>query len=228
MSEVEEAPSERKTETEETSERERDLDSNPKRFPVEESERGIESPPVDDCCPICFDTFTVPCRAPCGHWYCAGCILQYWNHGAALQPCKCPMCSQQISRLTPETSLNLQQEEEVTEVLKNVWKYNRLFVGGTYGFVLKMLDFPLFIKRMFQAMMDTGRVDGYLYKARLFALFLGILYHLCGFRFLPAGLNAIDFFDYSAIALVVTLYLVGLIRRRQRFQRVRQLAATEP
>lgn len=29
-----------------------------------------EGPPLDDCCPICFGTFDVPCKANCGHWYC--------------------------------------------------------------------------------------------------------------------------------------------------------------
>lgn len=29
-----------------------------------------ETPPEDDCCPICFSSFTVPCRGNCGHWYC--------------------------------------------------------------------------------------------------------------------------------------------------------------
>lgn len=35
-------------------------------------ERKIESetPPEDDVCPICFCSFTVPCRGNCGHWYC--------------------------------------------------------------------------------------------------------------------------------------------------------------
>ncbi|CAK9169521.1 unnamed protein product [Ilex paraguariensis] len=32
--------------------------------------RSTESPPADDCCPICFCSFVFPCRAPCGHWYC--------------------------------------------------------------------------------------------------------------------------------------------------------------
>ena len=37
--------------------------------------------------------------------------------------------------------------------------------------------------------------------------------------------NAIDLFDNLAIALVFTLYMIGLYRRRQRRQIVRQLAA---
>lgn len=65
--------------------------------------------------------------------------MQYWDYGAALQPCNCPMCSRKITNLTPEASLVLQQQVEVAEVLKNVQKYNRLFVGGIYGFILVSL-----------------------------------------------------------------------------------------
>ncbi|KAL6964387.1 RING-type E3 ubiquitin transferase [Sarracenia purpurea var. burkii] len=132
-----------------------------------ERKRMNESPPVDDCCPICFGRFTVPCRGPCGHWYCGDCILQYWNHGAALQPCKCPMCSQLITRLIPETSFDRCED---VEVLENIRKYNRVFVGGVYGFILKVLELPLLIKRIFREMMDPDAADNHLFKVRLFAV----------------------------------------------------------
>lgn len=35
-----------------------------------ESIEGKDGPPVDDCCPICFGDFAIPCKANCGHWYC--------------------------------------------------------------------------------------------------------------------------------------------------------------
>ncbi|XP_059313586.1 uncharacterized protein LOC132064575 isoform X1 [Lycium ferocissimum] len=187
-----------------------------------------EKPPTDDCCPICFANFVVPCRGPCGHWYCGGCILQYWNYGAALQPCNCPMCSRKLTDLTPESSLYSQQDAEVIEVLKKVQKYNRLFVGGSYGLMLKVLGLPFYMKRVFNEMMNPDRPGAHLNKLRIFAMFLGLLYTLSPFDFLRIGRqNVIDVFDYSAIALSSVLYLVGLYLRRRRFRHVREMAAAD-
>lgn len=30
----------------------------------------MESPPEDDFCSICHDSFTLPCQANCSHWFC--------------------------------------------------------------------------------------------------------------------------------------------------------------
>ncbi|XP_028064387.1 uncharacterized protein LOC114267552 [Camellia sinensis] len=137
-------------------------------------------------------------------------ILQYWNHGEALQPCKCPMCSRKITWLIPEASLDHCQD---VEVLERVWQYNRLFVGGTYGLILRVLELPLLIKRIIREMMDPEAAKN----------------HLLKHAFLQSRrLDAIDVFDYFAIALIFILYIVGLYCRRQRLQHVRQLAADHP
>ncbi|CAN4110681.1 unnamed protein product [Withania somnifera] len=206
-------------------------DASSKSLVVVETENAFlrtEKPPTDDCCPICFGNFVIPCRGPCGHWYCGGCILQYWNYGAALQPCNCPMCSRKLTDLTPEASLCSQQDAEVIEVLKKVRKYNRLFVGGTYGLMLKVLGLPFYMKRVFNEMMNPDRPGAHLNKLRIFAMFLGLLYTLSPFDFLRIGRqNVIDVFDYSAIALSSVLYLVGLYLRRRRFHHIREMAEAD-
>ncbi|XP_047963039.1 E3 ubiquitin-protein ligase RNF170-like isoform X2 [Salvia hispanica] len=116
-----------------------DGDSNDASTSDERERKFMENPPSDDVCPICFGNFVVPCRAPCGHWYCGSCILQYWNFSAALQPCKCPMCSQRITKLIPEASLYQRRQSEISKVLRSVSDYNRLFMGGISGFVLMFL-----------------------------------------------------------------------------------------
>nr|GLL23896.1 E3 ubiquitin-protein ligase RNF170-like [Ipomoea trifida] len=167
----------------------------------------MDSPPSGDCCPICFSNFVVPCRGPCGHWYCGGCILQYWNCSAALQPCNCLMCSKQITKLTPEASLYHSQEVEVTK---------------------KVIYLPLYAKRLFREMMNPDIPGVHLHKLRICAMFLGLLYTLCPFDCLRIGRqNVIDVFDYSAITFSFVLYLVGLYHRRLLFQNVREMAAID-
>ncbi|CAN0927803.1 E3 ubiquitin-protein ligase RNF170, partial [Linum grandiflorum] len=171
-------------------------------------------PPVDDCCPICFSEFAVACRANCGHWYCGSCILQFWNYSAASRPCKCPMCSSSITKLTPEASLLSRQEREVTEVLKNVQRYNRLYVGGARGllqpFEQKVRESPLLMKRVLMRIMDPDRPD-YIQEARIFAMIMTLIYVVCPFEFLPISrAGASRLFDYGSIAVVLVLRLIGL------------------
>ncbi|KAB1993595.1 hypothetical protein ES319_D13G041300v1 [Gossypium barbadense] len=177
---------------------------------VEESrgnKRFTETPPDDDCCPICFGSFTVPCRSNCGHWYCGSCILQFWNYSSASMPCKCPMCACKIVNLMPEASLQQQQDQDVTQKLRQL---------------------PFFMKKIFQGLMDPDANDTYIAEMRLFAMVLSIIYRATPFDFLPTGGVGIGrVFDFSAITLVLILRLVGIYRRRRLMRRVRQVATVE-
>ncbi|CAN1307319.1 E3 ubiquitin-protein ligase RNF170 [Linum perenne] len=189
---------------------------------------GGGGPPVDDCCPICFGEFAVACKANCGHWYCGGCILQFWNYSAASRPCKCPMCSASITNLDPEASLLNRQEKEVTEVLREVQRYNRLYVGGARGLVQKVRESPLFIKRIVIRMMDPDRPEYFLQEARLLAMIMSALYAFSPFDFIPInGAGVVRLFDHLAIIIVLGLRLIGLYRQRRLNQRVRQMAAAD-
>lgn len=35
-----------------------------------ERERAMESPPDNDVCSVCHDSFSLPCQANCSHWFC--------------------------------------------------------------------------------------------------------------------------------------------------------------
>ncbi|KAF2305817.1 hypothetical protein GH714_008246 [Hevea brasiliensis] len=201
-------------------EREAEIQINPR------DDDRIGSPPLDDCCP----SVSVPSLFLAKPIAATGsCILQYWNYSAASKPCKCPMCTSGITKLTPEASLHRQHEQEVTKVLDNVHRYNRLFVGGALGLVQKVRESPLFIKRIFQQMMDPDRPGSYLHEMRLFAMILSVLYAATPFNFIPTGgLGIVRLFDYAAIALVLALRLVGMYRRRRLTQRVRLLAEAQP
>ncbi|PPR95069.1 hypothetical protein GOBAR_AA25605 [Gossypium barbadense] len=166
------------------------------------------------------------------------CILQFWNYSSASMPCKCPMCACKIVNLMPEASLQQQQDQEVTQVLKSVQRYNLLFVGGALGYIQqKLRQLPFFMKKIFQGLMDPDANDTYIAEMRLFAvkliqylpeisfssMLLSIIYRATPFDFLPTGGVGIGrVFDFSAITLVLILRLVGIYRRRQLMQRVRQ------
>ncbi|KAI3467547.1 hypothetical protein Pfo_024210 [Paulownia fortunei] len=102
---------------------------------AEKTETGYnrEKPPQDDCCPICFGEFRVPCKANCGHWFCGSCILQLWEYQSRPRRCKCPFCSSTINKLAPEASAANKTEDEVVEVLENIEQYNRFYVKGMEG-----------------------------------------------------------------------------------------------
>ncbi|KAK4429820.1 E3 ubiquitin-protein ligase [Sesamum alatum] len=120
----------------------RGKDKNTSREEKKETGYNREKPPEDDCCPICFGEFKVPCKANCGHWFCGSCILQLWEYRSRPQRCRCPFCSSAISKLTPEVSPVNKTEDEVVVVLKNIEQYNRFYVKGMEGCFL-ILNFYL-------------------------------------------------------------------------------------
>ncbi|CAI0565797.1 unnamed protein product [Linum tenue] len=95
-----------------------------------------DGPPANDCCSICHGRFKVPCQANCSHWFCGDCIMLVWQHGSAVQACKCPLCRRSITLLVPgQAALRDRNDTEVSEVLVKVQRYNRLFGGETSGLI---------------------------------------------------------------------------------------------
>lgn len=61
-------------------------------------------------------------------FFAANCIIEVWNHGSALQPCKCPLCRRQITLLIPsEASRRQRHSAGGSDILQRVDHYNRLF-----------------------------------------------------------------------------------------------------
>lgn len=62
------------------------------------------------------------------------CIMQVWDHGSALQPCKCPLCRREITLLVPGgASLRHRQDPHISDILRKVETYNRRFGGRDNG-----------------------------------------------------------------------------------------------
>ncbi|KAI8537330.1 hypothetical protein RHMOL_Rhmol09G0015500 [Rhododendron molle] len=198
-----------------------------------DAKREKDTPPSDDICPICFGNYNIPCKTNCGHWFCANCVVSFWAYGNKLTHCKCPICSQSISKLTPEASLNLRTEDkEVVEALKKVQGYNRLFKGGVHGLILRLRRLPLLSKRFYQQIPCPRCLWRMFYiglnnpnnlllnyviaravafndpvnvdRFSLLQLILTLLYDCLDLHFLPGGFT---------VGLVLVLAAIGLYRR---------------
>ncbi|KAJ0810650.1 putative E3 ubiquitin-protein ligase RNF170 [Helianthus annuus] len=97
------------------------------------------------------------------------CILQVWNHGSSLQPCKCPLCRRQITLLVPSQASSQQiHNPEAAEILKKIEAYNRLFGSQSTSLNQRVQDLPFLLKRLFRELMDPQRSLPFVIKARLY------------------------------------------------------------
>ncbi|XP_047955964.1 uncharacterized ATP-dependent helicase IRC20-like isoform X1 [Salvia hispanica] len=89
-------------------------------------EGGGDRPPEDECCPICFNEFHVPCRTNCGHWFCGSCLLGHLRSGVNYHRCKCPVCECSVYKLVPLLPALVQpgREEEASEILGEIEQFN--------------------------------------------------------------------------------------------------------
>ncbi|XP_073146507.1 uncharacterized protein [Henckelia pumila] len=181
--------------------------------------------PVDDVCPICFDKFSVPCRTNCGHWFCAGCIMQFWMYRSSIQQCKCPLCCCIINNLAPETSQIVLPTDDDVEVLKKVRQYNGLSLGGMRGLFQKVLALPLLMSRIFRILIAPDGVRCIYYVMRFLGLLLALLYEMGEYEFIPTGGFGIErAFHVGASVLSGTLLVIGIAYRCVLRCRARRLA----
>ncbi|KAJ9562531.1 hypothetical protein OSB04_007691 [Centaurea solstitialis] len=181
----------------------------------------MDGPPENDFCSICHGNFQIPHQANCSHWYCGNCILQVWNHGSALQPCKCPLCRRQITLLVPSQASSQQVDDpETSEILKRIEGYNRFFGTQSSGLSQRVQDLPFLLRRLFRELMDPQRSLPFVIKARVYlALLSTAIYVLSPVDIIPEALFGIlGLLDDFIIALIFflhvgTLYRAILVRR---------------
>ncbi|KAL3513498.1 hypothetical protein ACH5RR_026215 [Cinchona calisaya] len=143
------------------------------------------------------------------------CILQVWNHGPALQPCKCPLCRRQITLLIPsEASSRQRHNAEVLEILQRVETYNRLFGQHSNGLVQRMQDLPFLLRRLLRDMMDPQRSLPLVIKARVcLAVMLSAIYVLSPVDIIPEGVvGIIGLLDDLLISVICFLHIAALYR----------------
>lgn len=177
--------------------------------------KKMDGPPENDVCSICHGPFNVPCQANCSHWFCASCILQVWDHGSALQACKCPLCRRPITLLVPsESASRLHRDPEVPGVLRRVEQYNRHFGRHANGLLQRMQDLPFLLRRLLRDMTDPQRSLPFVIRARVYlAMFLSGIYILSPVDLIPEGfLGIIGLLDDLIIMFICFLHVAALYR----------------
>lgn len=78
-----------------------------------------------------FSSITESISSNYANFVAGECIIRVWNHGPAVQPCKCPICRRLINLLVPaNVSIDNDDDPQIQHVLGEVQHYNRIF-GGT-------------------------------------------------------------------------------------------------
>ncbi|KAI3460695.1 hypothetical protein Pfo_017358 [Paulownia fortunei] len=175
----------------------------------------MDGPPETDVCSICRTTFHLPCQANCSHWFCGSCILQVWDYGAALHPCKCPLCRREITLLVPsEASSGQRHRADVAEILQRIEIYNRLYGERSNGLFQRMQDLPFLLKRLLRDMLDPQRSLPLVIRARVYlAMIASAIYVVSPVDIIPEGLlGIIGFVDDLIIVFTCFLHIAALYR----------------
>ncbi|CAA2944438.1 E3 ubiquitin-protein ligase RNF170-like [Olea europaea var. sylvestris] len=175
----------------------------------------MDGPTDYDFCSICQANFHIPCQANCSHWFCGNCILQVWNYGSALHPCKCPLCRREITLLVPsEVSSRQRHDPGVAEVLQRTERYNHIFGERSNGLMQRMQDLPFLLRRLLQDLINPQRSLPLVMRARVFlAIILSATYVLSPVDIVPeALLGIIGLLDDFIIVLICFLHVAALYR----------------
>ncbi|KAL7156172.1 hypothetical protein ABFS83_03G125100 [Erythranthe nasuta] len=175
----------------------------------------MDGPPENDVCCICHAPFHIPCQANCSHWFCGSCFLLLWDHGAALHPCKCPLCRREITLLVPsEASSRQYHVADVAEVLQRIERYNRLYGEHSNGITQRMRDLPFLLRRLLRDMMDPQRSIPFVIRARVYlAMIVSFIYVISPVDIIPEGLLGVfGLLDDLIIVLICFLHVAALYR----------------
>ncbi|KAL8059947.1 hypothetical protein ABFX02_03G120700 [Erythranthe guttata] len=175
----------------------------------------MDGPPENDVCSICHAPFHIPLQANCSHWFCGSCFLLLWDHGAALHPCKCPLCRREITLLVPsEASSRQYHVADVAEVLQRIERYNRLYGEHSNGITQRMRDLPFLLRRLLRDMMDPQRSIPFVIRARVYlAMIVSFIYVISPVDIIPEGLLGVfGLLDDLIIVLICFLHVAALYR----------------
>ncbi|KAH7524964.1 hypothetical protein FEM48_Zijuj06G0175100 [Ziziphus jujuba var. spinosa] len=147
--------------------------------------------------------------------YSGNCIMLVWQHGSALQPCKCPLCRRQITLLVPsETSVRQRDNHDVAEVLRKIETYNRMFSGHSCSIIQTALSLVYVLSPV------DIIPEGTLLSYALYVLFVGLyLYKACfgnwhslQWLFNAGILGIVGLLDDFLIVLIFFFHIAAIYR----------------
>uniref|UniRef100_A0A0D9W167 Ubiquinone biosynthesis monooxygenase COQ6, mitochondrial n=1 Tax=Leersia perrieri TaxID=77586 RepID=A0A0D9W167_9ORYZ len=143
------------------------------------------------------------------------CIIRVWNHGPAVQPCKCPICRRLINLLVPaNVSMDNDDDPQIQHVLGEIQHYNHIFGGTPRSLTQRLQDLPFFIRRLFRELMDPQRTLPLVFRARMIMMVaLSAIYVLSPVDILPERvLGLFGYFDDFLVLLIVFMHLAAVYR----------------
>lgn len=195
------------------------------------------TPPAEGECPICLERFLSGVETNCGHWFCAGCVMQYWRtstQGSVGDMVKCPYCRTEVSIFFVADGDEAGGDEggaagaraggggagAAAGTLQQIREYNQRFSGAPRSVLDHVWDTPILLRRMCQAVFSVQTL------ARLFTLRWlfhvlavtgasvgGVLYLIFPYDLVPeAALGFVGYVD-DAVVMLSSWVIVGMIYR---------------
>ncbi|GMT15263.1 hypothetical protein PFISCL1PPCAC_6560 [Pristionchus fissidentatus] len=171
----------------------------------------------DGGCPICLDVSRFPVLTDCGHSFCCGCIIGYWQHlSTPLTAVNCAVCRAQVTMLLPiswpEAIEDAHEADALHEANLKVDDYNRRFSGERewYSYIT---DIPVLIPYLIQHFTAYGAMVG-MFRLRAYITIACILiYVLCPIDIVSERIyGVLGFLDDAFMALVALIYICVALR----------------
>ena len=84
------------------------------------------SPKVDtEHCSICYSDIEREVKANCGHVFCGGCLIQFWE-SKKKERIACPLCRCDVNLIIPNFNHHVicSKDEKTKEIVENITRYN--------------------------------------------------------------------------------------------------------
>ena len=177
-------------------------------------------------CPICLDAPpSFPALTNCGHYFCASCIVDFWEHQRRVQPLPCPCCRQTVTMLHtqfPEnadrlgSSLSAAELDAFHRARRNAQTFNRAIAHQRRSVCQIMRDTPVLLAELQRSLRTRGGVGRFLRGGawlRLVAAFFPVVtYVVSPVDVLPDFLPIIGQLDDVLAIVLFVMFIASTYR----------------